>query len=258
MVRRPPKSTRTDTLFPYTPLFRSAVAVVAQAVWGMARILCTGVLRATIMAIVSCIVLAWPGVSSQVGVIIAAGFIGLFLFKPNEDLVHESLDISVNRQTGALFLAICVALLLVLPLLVQIWPSQALSMFDVFYRAGSLVFGGGHVILPLLQAEVVPNGWVVNETFLAGYGAAQAVPGPLFTFAAFLGASMTLPPNGWLGGLLCLVAIFVPSFLIVAGALPFWEQLRSNRRMRAALSGINASVVGLLLAALYEDRKSVV
>ncbi|MGB6103053.1 MAG: chromate efflux transporter [Pusillimonas sp.] len=230
----------------------AAVAVVAQAVWGMARSLCTGVLRATIMAIVSCIVLAWPGVSSQVGVIIAAGFIGLFLFKPNEDLMHEPLDISVNRRTGALFLAICAALLLVLPLLVQIWPIQALSMFDVFYRAGSLVFGGGHVILPLLQTEVVPNGWVANETFLAGYGAAQAVPGPLFTFAAFLGASMTLPPNGWLGGLLCLVAIFVPSFLIVAGALPFWEQLRSNRRMRAALSGINAAVVGLLLAALYD------
>ncbi|NYT84978.1 chromate efflux transporter [Pollutimonas harenae] len=230
----------------------AAVAVVAQAVWGMARSLCIGIPRVTIMAIVSCIVLAWPGVSSQVGVIIAAGFIGLFLFKPNEDLVHESLDISVNRRTGALFLASCVVLLLVLPLLVHIWPSQALSMFDVFYRAGSLVFGGGHVILPLLQTEVVPNGWVANETFLAGYGAAQAVPGPLFTFAAFLGASMTLPPNGWLGGLLCLAAIFVPSFLIVAGALPFWEQLRSNRRMRAALSGINAAVVGLLLAALYD------
>lgn len=125
-------------------------------------------------------------------------------------------------------------------------------MFDVFYRAGSLVFGGGHVILPLLQAEVVPNGWVANETFLAGYGAAQAVPGPLFTFASFLGASMTTPPNGWLGGLLCLIAIFVPSFLIVTGALPFWEQLRSNHSMRAALNGINAAVVGLLLAALYD------
>ncbi|NYT59831.1 chromate efflux transporter [Alcaligenaceae bacterium] len=230
----------------------AAVAVVSQAVWGMARNLCTGVLRVSIMAIASCIVLAWPGVSGQLGVIIAAGFTGVLLFKPNEDLVYEPLDISVSRRTGAIFLAICVALLIVLPLLAQAWPSQALSMFDVFYRAGSLVFGGGHVILPLLQAEVVPNGWVANDTFLAGYGAAQAVPGPLFTFAAFLGASMATPPNGWLGSLLCLVAIFVPSFLIVAGALPFWEQLRTNRRMRAALNGVNAAVVGLLLAALYD------
>jgi len=184
--------------------------------------------------------------------IVAAGFAGLLLFKPTEELVHEPLDITVSRRTGAIFLTLCVALLIALPLLVQAWPSQALSMFDVFYRAGSLVFGGGHVILPLLQAEVVPNGWVANDTFLAGYGAAQAVPGPLFTFAAFLGASMATPPNGWLGGLLCLVAIFVPSFLIVAGALPFWEQLRTNKRMRAALIGVNAAVVGLLLAALYD------
>lgn len=230
----------------------AAVAVVAQAVWGMARSLCAGVLRVSIMATVSCIALTWPGVLGQVGVIIAAGFTGLFLFKSNEDLVHEPLDISVRRRTGTIFLAICAALLIVLPLLAQAWPSQALSVFDVFYRAGSLVFGGGHVILPLLQAEVVPNGWVANETFLAGYGAAQAVPGPLFTFAAFLGASMITPPNGWLGGVLCLVAIFVPSFLIVAGALPFWEQLRTSQRMRAALNGVNAAVVGLLLAALYD------
>ncbi|MER1969186.1 MULTISPECIES: chromate efflux transporter [unclassified Castellaniella] len=230
----------------------AAVAVVAQAVWGMARNLCTGTLRVTIMAIVACVVLAWPGIWSQVSVIIAAGFAGLFLFKATGELVHEPLDITVSRRTGAIFLTLCIALLIGLPVLVQTWPSQALSMFDVFYRAGSLVFGGGHVILPLLQAEVVPNGWVANDTFLAGYGAAQAVPGPLFTFAAFLGASMTASPNGWLGGLLCLVAIFVPSFLIVLGALPFWEQLRTNLRMRAALIGVNAAVVGLLLAALYD------
>lgn len=230
----------------------AAVAVVAQAVWGMARNLCTGALRVSIMAIVSCVVLAWPGVWSQVSMIIAAGFAGLFLFKAAKELAHEPLDIMVSRRAGAIFLALCIALLGGLPLLVQAWPSQALSMFDVFYRAGSLVFGGGHVILPLLQAEVVPNGWLANDTFLAGYGAAQAVPGPLFTFAAFLGASMTTPPNGWLGGLFCLIAIFVPSFFIVLGALPFWEQLRSNLRMRAALVGVNAAVVGLLLAALYD------
>lgn len=230
----------------------AAVAVVAQAVWGMARSLCVGALRVTIMAIVTCVALAWPGVWGQVSTIIAAGFIGLFLFKAAEELAHEPLDITISRRTGAAFLALCLAMLIGLPLLVQAWTSQALAMFDVFYRAGSLVFGGGHVILPLLQVEVVPNGWVANDTFLAGYGAAQAVPGPLFTFAAFLGASMTTPPNGWLSGLLCLIAIFAPSFLIVAGALPFWEQLRTNIRMRAALTGVNAAVVGLLLAALYD------
>ena len=124
-------------------------------------------------------------------------------------------------------------------------------MFDSFYRTGSLVFGGGHVVLPLLQAAVVPRGWVSNDAFLAGYGAAQAVPGPLFTFAAYLGAAMRVQPSGWVGGLLCLVAVFLPSFLLVVGALPFWHQLRGNRAVRSALAGVNAAVVGLLLAALY-------
>ncbi|SSI89937.1 Chromate transport protein ChrA [Klebsiella pneumoniae] len=125
-------------------------------------------------------------------------------------------------------------------------------MVETFYRTGSLVFGGGHVVLPLLQTEVVPSGWVSTDTFLAGYGAAQAVPGPLFTFAAFLGASMNQVPSGWLGGLVCLLAIFAPSFLLIVGALPFWESLRRNIRTQAALQGINAAVVGLLLAALYQ------
>jgi chromate transporter len=125
-------------------------------------------------------------------------------------------------------------------------------MVDAFYRAGSLVFGGGHVVLPLLQAEVVPSGWVGNETFLAGYGATQAVPGPLLTFAAFLGASMSTEPSGWVGGFICLLAIFLPSFLLIVGTLPFWEQLRRSVHVQAALLGINAAVVGLLLAALYQ------
>ncbi|NYT61033.1 chromate efflux transporter [Alcaligenaceae bacterium] len=231
----------------------AAVAVVAQAVWGMGRSLCTDALRVSLMAATTCVVLAWPGAGGQVGMISAAGLAGLFLFRPAQELAHETLIISIRRRTGAVFLAIFFIFLMTLPMLVQLWPtSQALAMTDVFYRAGSLVFGGGHVILPLLQAEVVSNGWVANDTFLAGYGAAQAVPGPLFTFAAFLGASMTTPFNSWLGGTLCLVAIFAPSFLIVAGALPFWEQLRTNLRMRAALIGVNAAVVGLLLAALYD------
>jgi len=158
----------------------------------------------------------------------------------------------VRRRVGLFWLALFFALLLGLPLLAAVFPNQTLAMVDAFYRAGSLVFGGGHVVLPLLQAEVVPTGWVDNDAFLAGYGAAQAVPGPLFTFAAFLGASMNQAPTGWLGGLICLLAIFAPSFLLVVGALPFWEHLRRNLRTQAALLGINAAVVGLLLAALYQ------
>jgi chromate transporter len=143
-------------------------------------------------------------------------------------------------------------LLIGLPITTEAFSNQTLSIVDAFYRAGSLVFGGGHVVLPLLQTEVVPSGWVSEEVFLAGYGATQAMPGPLFTFAAFLGASMSSVPNGWTGGLIALIAIFVPSFLLVIGALPFWESLRQNLRTQAALSGVNAAVVGLLLAALYQ------
>jgi len=131
-------------------------------------------------------------------------------------------------------------------------PAQGLKEFDAFYRAGSLVFGGGHVVLPLLQASVVAPGWVSNDAFLAGYGAAQAVPGPLFTFAAYLGTVMELPPSGWLGALICLGAIFLPSFLLVIGALPFWDELRRRASAQAALRGVNAAVVGLLLAAFYQ------
>ena len=143
------------------------------------------------------------------------------------------------------------ALLLGLPMLRYLVPSHALAVVDSFYRAGALVFGGGHVVLPLLQAEVVPPGWVSNEQFLAGYGAPQAAPGPLFTFAAYLGAVMQPKPNGWAGAALALIAIFLPSFLLVVGTLPFWDALRTRAAFRTALRGINAAVVGLLLAALY-------
>ncbi|HCZ15551.1 MAG TPA: chromate efflux transporter [Accumulibacter sp.] len=228
-----------------------AVAVVAQAVWGMARNLCVGTARITIMAVATCAVLAWPGASGQVGVIVVAGFLGLLLFKGAPDAAHEPLPMTISRRGGCFWLALFLLLLIGLPVLAQAWPGRTLAMIDAFYRAGSLVFGGGHVVLPLLQAEVVPSGWVSNESFLAGYGAAQAVPGPLFTFAAFLGASMNEPPSGWLGGLICLIAVFIPSFLLVCGALPFWEQLRRSRHTQAALAGVNAAVVGLLLAALY-------
>lgn len=229
-----------------------AVAVVAQAVWGMARTLCPDVPRLSIMVAATCCVLLVPSAWGQVGVIIAAALIGLVAFRPQPGTAHEPLPISIRRRTGLLWLALFCALLLGLPLLASLFPSPLLAMVDAFYRAGSLVFGGGHVVLPLLQAEVVPTGWVDGDAFLAGYGAAQAVPGPLFTFAAFLGASMNQAPGGWLGGLVALLAIFLPSFLLVLGALPFWEQLRRNRRTQAALMGVNAAVVGLLLAALYQ------
>jgi chromate transporter len=204
------------------------------------------------MVAASCLVLALPSALGQVGVIVAAGVLGLLLFKPEQDAPHEPLPIIASRRAGSALLLLFVLLLLVLPIVTQAWPGSTLAMIDAFYRSGALVFGGGHVVLPLLQAEVVPTGWVSNTSFLAGYGAAQAVPGPLFTFAAFLGASMNQAPSGWLGGLICLVAVFVPSFLLVIGALPFWEQLRRSRHTQAALTGINAAVVGLLLAALYQ------
>lgn len=229
-----------------------AVAVVAQAVWGMARSLCTEAKRITIMMLATCGALLIPSVWSQVGIIILAGIGGIVLFKPAHLAPHDPLPIQVSRRTGALWLALFFILLIALPLASEALPNQTLALVDAFYRAGSLVFGGGHVVLPLLQSEVVPTGWVGEEVFLAGYGATQAMPGPLFTFAAFLGASMTASPSGWIGGIIALIAIFVPSFLLVIGALPFWESLRQNLHTQSALAGINASVVGLLLAALYQ------
>ena len=229
-----------------------AVAVVAQAVWGMGRQLCTDAKRVTIMAISACLVLMFPTAWGQVGVILLAALVGMVVFEPHPHAKHEPLPMTIRRRVGLVWLSIFFALLVGLPLLNAWSPSQWIAMVDVFYRTGSLVFGGGHVVLPLLQSEVVPPGWVSETAFLAGYGATQAVPGPMFTFAAFLGASMQDAPNSWAGGLIAVVAIFLPSFFLVIGALPFWEQLRRNVRTQAALSGINAAVVGLLLAALYQ------
>lgn len=229
-----------------------AVAVVAQAVWGMARHLCSDVPRVTIMVAATCFVLLVPSAWGQLCSIVVAAVIGILLFKSQQGAAHDPLPINTRRIVGSFWLMLFFVLLMGLPLLTSVFPNQMLSMVDAFYRAGSLVFGGGHVVLPLLQADAVPSGWVSKDTFLAGYAAAQAVPGPLFTFAAFLGASMNQEPAGWLGGMICLLAIFAPSFLLVVGVLPFWEVLRRNTRTQAALSGINAAVVGLLLAALYQ------
>lgn len=236
-----------------TGLKVAAVAVVAQAVWGMAQNLCPDRPRITLMAVAACLMLFSPTAWGQVAVIAGAGIVGLLLFTPTtQEADAEQWPVQVSRRAGACWLGLFFTLLAMLPLLAITFPTQSLALFDAFYRAGSLVFGGGHVVLPLLQAEVVPTGWVSEDVFLAGYGATQAVPGPLFTFAAFLGAAMDQAPTAWLGGLICLLAIFLPSFLLIAGALPFWEQLRGNLRMRAALMGINAAVAGLLLAALYD------
>jgi chromate transporter len=228
-----------------------AVSVVAQAVWGMARKLCTDATRVTLMAAATCVVLLFPSALGQVSVIVVSALLGVALFKPVAMADHDPLPLKVRRRTGLISLTLFLALLTGLPILAEVFSSQGLALTDSFYRAGSLVFGGGHVVLPLLQAEVVPSGWVSNEAFLAGYGAAQAVPGPLFTFSAFLGASMGSAMSGVLGAALCLFAIYAPSFLLVVAALPFWEGLRRQARMQTALHGVNAAVVGLLLAALF-------
>ena len=233
-----------------------AVAVVAQAIWGMARSLCPDRLRVTIMAAATIAVLLLTTVWSQLLVLLIAGLFGVLLIKPADNQQPAFQASPVSRRAGSLALGVFVVLLVGLPLLATLMPSQVLAMIDSFYRVGSLVFGGGHVVLPLLQAETVDTGLVDVELFLAGYGATQAVPGPLFTFAAFLGTAMDTGLPGWLNGLLCLVAVFLPSFLLVIGVTPFWEQLRHNRRTQAALAGINAGVVGLLLAALYQPMWS--
>lgn len=257
-----------------------AVAVVAQAVWGMARQLCVGRARVTLMALACGAVLVLPGMGGQVLVMLLAAAAGWWLFgrgragEPQwaeaQDLdAADGLQVPLRRRTGVLLLALFAALLVLLPVATGVFAAAQtgaagvavtgapgvqnalLPMVDAFYRVGALVFGGGHVVLPLLQTEVVGPGWVSADAFLAGYGAAQAVPGPLFTFAAFLGASMQVWPSGWLGAAVCLTAIFVPSFLLVAGTLPLWEPLRRSAHAQAALAGVNAAVVGLLLAALY-------
>jgi chromate transporter len=231
-----------------------AVAVVAQAVWGMARSLCPDRERATLAILASLVTLSWPTAIGQLSSIATAGIAGSIIFPATASCSFSSLShmrFPVEKRTGIAAWIIFFTLLIGLPLLRQIAPSHALEVFDSFFRVGSLVFGGGHVVLPLLQTEVVGPGWVTNEQFVAGYGAAQAVPGPLFTFAAYLGAVMGTEPNGWTGAFLTLIAIFLPSFLLVTGALPFWDLLRSVPVFQSALKGVNAAVVGLLLTALY-------
>ena len=227
-----------------------AVAVVAQAVWGMARNLCPDRERLAIAAAATVVVLALPSSLGQVLAIVLGGLIG-WRYLPGEEIALIPLPIRISRLWSIGSLVLFFALLVGLPLAVAATGSHLLAVFDAFYRSGSLVFGGGHVVLPLLQASTVQPGWLGNDAFLAGYGAAQAVPGPLFTFAAYLGTVMGPAPNGWIGGLFCLIAIFLPAFLLAIGPLPFWNWFRQHPAMRSVLKGVNAAVVGLLLAALY-------
>ena len=227
------------------------VAVVAQALWGMGRTLCPDPLRLSLAVLGAAVVVVAPGVAAQLSVIVGGALAGL-LFLRNEP-VSAPLSQQGTALTGlpAFSLVLFFVLLALLPLLASTLPSHSFALADSFYRSGSLVFGGGHVVLPLLEAQVLPPGWVSRDAFLAGYGAAQALPGPLFTFAAYLGAVMEVPPRGWHGGMICLVAIYAPSFLLVIGTLPLWERLRRHEPARRAMLGINAAVVGLLLAAFY-------
>lgn len=225
----------------------AAVAVVAQAVLGMMRSLAPDRERATFAVAAAVIVLAVPTALGQVSAIVLGGVSGMLLLRNADTDGHPaSIPLTISRVEGVVALSVFFVLLIGLPLATSQGGGQGLQLFDSFYRSGSLVFGGGHVVLPLLQAEVVPR-WIDNDAFLAGYGAAQAVPGPLFTFAAYLGAVI----GGWATATLCLIAVFLPSFLLVIGALPFWETIRRKPIARSAMCGVNAAVVGLLLAALY-------
>lgn len=230
----------------------TAVAVVAQAVWGMSRNLCTDRARMTICLVAAALLLAIPGALCQLAVIACGALAGWLLYRGEiERTERAALPGTRAHLAAAAALIVFFALLLVLPLASASSKNRSIAEFDSFYRAGSLVFGGGHVVLPLLRAEVVPSGWVSDDQFLAGYGAAQAIPGPLFTFSSYLGTVMASEPYRWLGGLWCLLAIFLPAWLLIGGALPFWHDLRSKTWTQAALRGANAAVVGVLLAALY-------
>jgi len=229
-----------------------AVAVVAQAVWGMSRTLTPDRQRAGIALGAVALTVFAASAFSQIGAIALGGLAGLWLCRGDGSAQRGQLRFPVSRRRGFAALVMFAALLLVLPLVVAATKDHGLALFDAFYRSGALVFGGGHVVLPLLQAETVAPGWVSKESFLAGYGLAQAVPGPLFTFAAYLGAAMGPSPNGVSGALIALVAVFLPGLLLVYGMLPFWDALRSRPIAQAAMRGANAAVVGILGAALYD------
>ena len=230
----------------------AAVAVVAQAVWAMAARLCPDWPRRILGIAAAAAALLVPGPACQAVVIAACAAIGWWAFRGRAVAVRPSgRALTRDHLWASASLSLFVLLLLGLPVLARVSGGRAAAVFDGFYRAGSLVFGGGHVVLPLLRSEVVPPGWISDDAFLAGYGAAQALPGPLFTFAGYLGTVIQSGAHAWTGGVLALFAIFLPAWLLVGGAYPFWHLIRGKAWARAALDGANAAVVGLLLAALY-------
>jgi chromate transporter len=228
-----------------------AVAVVAQAIWGMSRTLTPDRTRAGIALAGIAVVVFFAGSFGQIAAIALGACAGLWLCRGEVAPHSGDLNFPVTPRGGIIALALFATLLLIPPFVASATGSQALALFNAFYRSGALVFGGGHVVLPLLQAQVVTPGWINNEAFLAGYGMAQAVPGPLFTFAAYLGAVMGPPPNGVAGAVIALVALFLPGMLLVYGMLPFWDAMRTRPAAQAAMRGTNAAVVGILGAALY-------
>jgi chromate transporter len=224
-----------------------AVAVVAHAILGMAEKLTPDLKRKTIALFALVVTLLWQTAFSQVVVILFAGIIGFLMYRQHTEGDETKFEFPVSRKFAAVCLTLFFGLLILLPVLREATQISWIALFDSFYRSGSLVFGGGHVVLPLLEREFVPTNWISEEAFLAGYGAAQAVPGPLFTFAAYIGAVV----NGWQGGLLATFAIFLPAFLLILGTLPFWNILRQNPKIKGALIGVNAAVVGILISAFY-------
>ncbi|MBB3212706.1 chromate transporter [Herbaspirillum sp. Sphag1AN] len=235
-----------------------AVAVVAQALWGMGKSMAPDARRASIAVAAAVMVTVMPSPSAQIVVIMLAAGAGILLLDTSirspssEERAVVPSDRMHGRFVGLLYLLLFLVLLALLPVVAEKSGSYLLHLMSGFYRSGALVFGGGHVVLPLLQALVVPPGWVSNDNFLAGYGAVQAVPGPLFTFAAYLGAMSTQNPNSWLGALMATLAIFLPGFLLVAAAMPWWHSLRHALRMRRAMLGVNAAVLGILVSAFYQ------
>jgi len=229
----------------------AAVAVVAVAVWSMGAKLCPDWPRRLLALAAAAAVLAFPGTVSQVGAIALCALLGSMARREAAPASGPAPALGRGHAWAAAALALFLVLLVLLPVLAGISGNKSVAVFDSFYRAGSLVFGGGHVVLPLLRSEVVPRGWIGDDAFMAGYGAAQAVPGPLFTFAGYLGTVIDTGAHPWAGGVLALSAIFLPAWLLVGGVFPFWHLLRGVGWAQGALRGANAAVVGLLLAALY-------
>ncbi|MEQ2528314.1 chromate efflux transporter [Robertmurraya yapensis] len=225
-----------------------AVAVVAHAILGMAKNLTPDLKRRALALFALVATLLWQTAFTQVGVILLSAIIGLFLYRQPIETQEENIHFPVSKRFAITCLVLFFGLLFLLPILREVTAIGWIAMFDSFYRSGSLVFGGGHVVLPLLEREFVPTGWLSKDAFLAGYGVTQAVPGPLFTFAAYLGTVM----NGWHGGVVATIAIFLPAFLLIFGTLPFWDSLRRNRKVKGALMGVNAAVVGILISAFYQ------